>query len=146
MGLKYILILLQLAFTVRLKSDQNGIEIHNRHRHRHPRGELKSDQNGIEMRNIRQDMRGDNRLKSDQNGIEIRGLRVHQIGGKELKSDQNGIEMRWPSRGGPHIPRVKIRPKWDWNPILNDYFTHHRLLKSDQNGIEINLIRQLLSQ
>ncbi len=42
--------------------------------------------------------------------------------------------------------RVKIRPKWDWNQEILEIIIRHTTLKSDQNGIEMDIIYHDLSR
>ena len=76
-------------------------------------------------------------LKSDQNGIEIHP-------GHAAGSSPGLVKIRpkwdwnpWMSVVSPHSP-VKIRPKWDWNEKEAVNLEKGIMLKSDQNGIEIN--------
>ncbi len=164
MGLKFVSCEWFNVFDAKLKSDQNGIEMHFHDRRADAERALKSDQNGIEIQLIIKFIWCDYWLKSDQNGIEIWVLWRFLLRWGWLKSDQNGIEIhrsntihdlpiqvkirpKWDwnfassSSSSPATP-VKIRPKWDWNwLIVPDRLKIHGKLKSDQNGIEMaNLI------
>ncbi len=77
-------------------------------------------------------------LKSDQNGIEMFKLYSEADSRDVLKSDQNGIEMHVIMLPLVKLQIIKIRPKWDWNFHPTEiFFSISKLLKSDQNGIEI---------
>ena len=100
---------------------------------------LKSDQNGIEIHKQRGYKINITKLKSDQNGIEMGVSSPHLWSASPVK-----IRPKWDWNSGHHTPwplpdLVKIRPKWDWNlGRVHLVCGMWSPLKSDQNGIEMH--------
>ena len=129
MGLKFICCETELYKLVRLKSDQNGIEITLWRRCTQLTPSLKSDQNGIEIYKFTpvnvEIVCVKIRPKWDWNGSIV----ANRYSSPQLKSDQNGIEMVlmvWYSWRGLN---VKIRPKWDWNEGMSIEVLLHEYVK-----------------
>ena len=170
MGLKWRVVERSIEEVMRLKSDQDGIEILFIFSHSHDFCSWNQTKMGLKFVYHNRLVLGMFLLKSDQDGIEIFSDFLHDaISHKWLKSDQDGIEiaiLHFSSSVSSLF--VEIRPRWDWNNVnywLNRhvcragwnqtkmglkfgflYTSRIVMLKSDQDGIEMREQRVAVSE